>query len=83
MVKFFRLAFQQAISTLGDLDRDLAHLLAKYTLTEAARLLGISRSTVYQWIKHIRETLENGGFTRRRRGHLAPSTQNSAGANAA
>jgi RNA polymerase sigma factor (sigma-70 family) len=54
----------RVLATLQDRDRRLAVLLMTHTSTEASRLLGIARSTVYTCARRIRAAFVEAGFGR-------------------
>lgn len=53
---------QRVTESLPETERRLAAVLVERTPTEASRVLGISRSTVYERIRHIRRAFEQAGF---------------------
>lgn len=63
----FNIDFQRLVAQLSERDRRLAELLPEHSPTEAGRLLGISRSTVYERIRRIGAVFERFGWSPRRR----------------
>jgi RNA polymerase sigma factor (sigma-70 family) len=53
---------RRVLATLQDSDRRLAVVLMTHTSTEASRLLGIARSTVYARIRRIRVVFVDAGL---------------------
>jgi RNA polymerase sigma factor (sigma-70 family) len=53
---------QRILDALPDADRQLTLALIEHTPTDASRLLGIARSTVYEGIRRIRIAFEDAGF---------------------
>lgn len=53
---------QRVLDALPDADRQLALALIEHTPTEASRLIGAARSTVYERIRHIRVALVEAGL---------------------
>jgi len=63
----FRMDLQQVGTPLRASDRQVAILHMDHTPTEASRQLGLSRSTVFHRIRHIRAAFENAGWRQRGR----------------
>lgn len=61
---------QRVLDALPDTDRQLAMALIEHTPTEASRLIGVARSTVYERIRHIRVAFVDAGL--RPQGALRP-----------
>jgi RNA polymerase sigma-70 factor (ECF subfamily) len=53
---------QRVLSRLEEIDRRLAVALTHHTVTEASRIVGISRSTVYERIRRIRVAFADAGL---------------------
>jgi RNA polymerase sigma factor (sigma-70 family) len=53
---------QRVLDGISDADRKLALVLAEHTPTEASRLVGVARSTVYERIRHIRGAFVDAGL---------------------
>ncbi|MGA3027930.1 MAG: sigma-70 family RNA polymerase sigma factor [Bryobacteraceae bacterium] len=65
-----RLDVDRVLDTLRGADRQLALALIERTPTEASRLLGIARSTVYERIHHLRTAFAGAGLHPRIAGRL-------------
>lgn len=57
----FRSDVCHVLSALSDTDRRIVLTLAEHTPTEAMRILGIARSTVYERLRHIRTAFASAG----------------------
>jgi RNA polymerase sigma factor (sigma-70 family) len=53
---------ERVLAALSDTDRRIALALIDHTPTEATRLLGMARSTVYERLRHIRVAFMHAGF---------------------
>jgi RNA polymerase sigma factor (sigma-70 family) len=62
-----RMDFFSITEKLTNKDRRLAELLLEYSPSEASRILGIARSTVYETIGRIRVAFERAGYAPPRR----------------
>ena len=59
----FRMDFHRACAVLDANEQCLAVLLTKFSPTEACRLMGTARSTVYERIRRIRVAFERAGYS--------------------
>ena len=60
----------RALASLRDRDRRLALVLTEHAPTEASRIVGLARSTVYARIRHIRTAFTDAGLRPRKAGRL-------------
>ena len=56
----------RVLAGLNEEDRRLAFVLVDHTPSEASRVLGVARSTVYQRIDRLRDAFEHAGLGRAR-----------------
>jgi DNA-directed RNA polymerase specialized sigma24 family protein len=57
-----RVDIERLLKGFGDHDRGLALLLMEYTPSDAGRMLGVARSTIYERIQKLRVRFTEGGF---------------------
>jgi RNA polymerase sigma factor (sigma-70 family) len=60
----------RVLASLRERDRRLALALTEHTPTEASRIVGLARSTVYERIRHIRTAFTDAGLRPRKAGRL-------------
>jgi RNA polymerase sigma-70 factor (ECF subfamily) len=57
-----RVDFERVLAKLSEPDRRLARLLSEHTPSQASRILGVARSTVYCRIRRLRAAFRAAGY---------------------